>query len=193
VAGVAGVAAPTARLLPGATGYPPQPTGFQGPPPRRRGRALPVLIGLLVLAILAGAAFAVLRLRNHGLGGPVTTITRTTSPTSPPVSATSTPPPSAAPADVVRAFYTAINNQDYRTAWNLDQSVHSSESYGQFKSGYSTTTASTALTVVSVSGDVVQIKLTANQLDGTIKYYAGTYTVQNGAITGSNIQQVGGP
>ena len=60
----------------------------------------------------------------------------------------------------------------------------------QFENGFAGT-ASDNLTVVSVSGGVVTVKLVATQSDGTVKDYGGTYTVDQGVITGSNIKQTG--
>ena len=49
--------------------------------------------------------------------------------------------------------------------------------------GYADTTASIALGTVSDFGsDQVQAQLSATQLDGTLKTYEGTYTVENGVI-----------
>lgn len=56
-------------------------------------------------------------------------------------------------------------------------------------SGFSGTTKDT-LTIVSVSGDVVTARLNAQQSDGTIDTYQGTYTVHHGVITGFDVVQV---
>jgi hypothetical protein len=37
---------------------------------------------------------------------------------------------------------------------------------------------------------VVAVELRAAQTDGTVKTFTGTYTVQDGQITGADIQQV---
>jgi len=44
---------------------------------------------------------------------------------------------------------------------------------------------------VSVRGDVVTARLVALQADGTFKTYQGTYIVDNGVITKSDVAQVG--
>jgi hypothetical protein len=44
---------------------------------------------------------------------------------------------------------------------------------------------------VSVAGDVVTARLTAQQTDGTVNIYQGTYTVHRGVIVGFNVFQVG--
>jgi len=90
---------------------------------------------------------------------------------------------------VVTAYYNAINNHQYRTAWQLNSYAHSQESYGAFKQGFDATQTD-YLTIVGVQGNVVSIRLSADQTNGTVKTYDGTYTVQNGTIVGSSIQQL---
>ena len=167
------------------------PASYASPqPPRRRRRAFIIVLGLVVIAAMAGAAVIVLHLRSGTgtpIGGGTTTITITPT-THPPSSPASAPPTS--PRAVVTDFFNALNAHDYRTAWQLDQYVHSSETYAQFKNGYETTTQHQTVTIVSVNGNVVTIRLTALQTDGTTRYYSGTKTVQNGTIVGS---QINGP
>ena len=62
-------------------------------------------------------------------------------------------------------------------------------SYPGFVSGF-TGTANDTLTIVSVSGDVVTARLDAQQTDGTVATYQGTYTVHRGVITGFDVVQV---
>ncbi len=52
------------------------------------------------------------------------------------------------------------------------------------------TTAKDTLTILSVSGHVVTARLTAEQTDGSVQTYEGTYTVHNGAITTSDIGRI---
>jgi hypothetical protein len=42
-----------------------------------------------------------------------------------------------------------------------------------------------------VSGHVVTAQVTAEQTNGTVKTYHGTYTVTGGVITRFNVQQTG--
>jgi len=93
------------------------------------------------------------------------------------------------PAAVVLSYFAAINGKAYATAWRLGGSNFSS-SYSSFANGFSTT-ASDTVTILSVSGSVVAVRLAAQQTDGTVKMYQGTYTVTGDVITSSNIQQVG--
>ncbi len=94
------------------------------------------------------------------------------------------------PDAVLTQYYDAINNHDYRAAYRLNSQVRSSESFATFKQGF-TGTQHDALTITGVTGDVVSFNLTADQTDGSVKTYQGTYTVQNGQIVGSNVKQTG--
>jgi hypothetical protein len=140
------------------------------------------LVSVLVLIAIVGIALALLRHKpSPGLGAP----------TSPPTShpATSAPPAVAAPATTVQAYFAAINAHDYARAWALG-GKNTGSSYSAFVNGFNGT-AKDNVTVVSVAGDVVTVKLAATQTDGSVKYYQGTYTVTNGVITQSHIQLLG--
>jgi hypothetical protein len=104
-------------------------------------------------------------------------------------SASASAGPPADPADTVRAYFAAINNRDYAQAWKLG-GQHTGSSYSAFVGGL-TTTANDTVTILSVAGNVVTARLTAQQTDGTVKTYQGTYTVSNGVIIGFNVRQVG--
>ena len=93
------------------------------------------------------------------------------------------------PAATVRTYVAAINGHDYARAWRLG-GRNTGRSYPSFVSGFSTTVRDT-LTIVSVSGDVVTARLTAQQTDGTVDTYQGTYTVDSGVIIGFDVLQVG--
>jgi Helix-turn-helix domain len=95
----------------------------------------------------------------------------------------------AGPVATVRAYVAAINGHHYARAWRLG-GRNAGGSYASFVSGFGTTARDT-LTVVAVSGDVVTAQLTAQQTDGTITAYQGTYTVHHGVITGFDVLQVG--
>jgi hypothetical protein len=92
------------------------------------------------------------------------------------------------PAATVSAYITAINRHHYARAWSLG-GQYTGGSYSSFVSGFSTTARDT-LTIMSVSGDVVTARLTAEQTDGTINTYQGTYTVGRGVIVGFDVLQV---
>ena len=46
------------------------------------------------------------------------------------------------------------------------------------------------MTIRSVSSDVVTAQLVAQQTNGTVKTYQGSYTVEGGVITRFNVRQV---
>ena len=166
------------------SGYPPPP--YQSPRPRRRGRALPWLLGFLIVAILAGAGLVALHLRgNASPGGGATT----PPPHTPSVSASTRTSPSravAGPAGVVRQFYRDINDHNYAAAYRLEPAVYSYKTFAEFKAGYSDTTHDT-VTITGVSGDVVSVYLSADHTDGSVHTFSGTYTVRGGKIVAANI------
>jgi cytoskeleton protein RodZ len=101
---------------------------------------------------------------------------------------TALPRPPTGPVTTVRAYVAAINGHDYARAWGLG-GRNAGGSYASFVSGFSTTARDT-LTIVSMSGDVVTARLTAQQTDGTVNTYQGTYTVDHGVIVGFDVFQV---
>lgn len=103
---------------------------------------------------------------------------------------TSPPAPPADPTFVVEAYFSAINAGDYRRAWVLGGDNAGPASLADFAAGYRTT-ANDVLHILSVDGAVVTARLEAEQTDGSVITYQGTYTVQGGAIVAFNVQQVG--
>jgi hypothetical protein len=147
---------------------------------------------MLVIAILGGAAFLVLHLRGNstahgGTNGHVTVGSHSPRSGSPSASPSSSPAP-ASPGAVVTDYYTAINSQDYQTAYQLNELAQSKESYATFSKGFAGTKQD-YLTITGVSGGKVSFDLNANQTDGSVKTYKGTYTVQNGKIIGAKVTQ----
>ena len=156
---------------------------------------MPIVLGVLVLVILGGAAALVLYLRGHGTpsGGPgtgVTTGSHSSHSGSPSASPSSSPVTPASPGTVVTEFYRAINNHEYRTAYRLNEVAQSRESFTTFKQGYAETQHDN-LTITDVSGNVVSFNLTADQTDGSVKTFQGTYTVRHGKIADANVTQTG--
>ena len=92
------------------------------------------------------------------------------------------------PAGTVRAYIAAINHHHYRRAWRL-RGRPAATTYEAFTQGFGAT-AKDVLFILGVSGDVVSVRLDAQQTDGSVKTYQGTYTVQGGAITAANIRQI---
>jgi serine/threonine protein kinase len=160
-----------------AGSYPPRKAGGR----RSRGPAAAIAGCVVLLAIVGIAVFV---LRGHGASSPPG---NTTNPTSP---ASSTGPansgPGGGPAATVQAYVRAINHHEYLRAWSLG-GKNTGSSYQTFVHGFAGT-ARDNLTIVSVTGDVVNVRLAAVQTNGSVKDYKGTYTVQNGVITQSQIQ-----
>ena len=93
------------------------------------------------------------------------------------------------PAATVRAYIAAINGHHYARAWRLG-GRNTGGAYSGFVSGFSGTAKDT-LTIVSIRGEVVTARLSAQQTDGTVNTYQGTYTVHHGVIIGFDVLQVG--
>ena len=98
------------------------------------------------------------------------------------------PPPPGVLAATVRAYYAAINSHRYARAWRLG-GRNTGQTYHAFVSGFAGT-AHDSVTIQSVSGDVVTGQLVAQQTNGTVKTYQGSYTVEGGVITQFSVQQV---
>ena len=129
---------------------------------------------------------------------PTATTPATPTATTPATPTATTPatPASAQPQSVnadavVNQFYEDITDHDYPAAWALGgDNIANGASYATWAAGYADTTASIALGTVSDFGsDQVQAQLSATQLDGTLKTYEGTYTVENGVIVAAEIGQ----
>jgi len=170
-----------------ATDWPAPPPPTRLPPgkplkARRKGPRL-AAAGAFIL-ILVIAAVAGLLLRSHNAPPPVNTPKT-------PASAVTTPASAAlGPAATVRAYYAAINDHDYPRAWQLVGGTKTQTTdYNGFVQGFNGT-ENDDVTIVSVSGNVVTIRLAATQTSGAVKNYEGTYTVTNGVITQSRIQPV---
>jgi hypothetical protein len=151
--------------------------------PRSRGRRVAALVAALAV-IAALAAFGYRELQHHrgGTGSPAAGQT------------TGTAVSAGDPAQVVRAYFAAINQHRFQLAWTLVGGGTSGQSSGtsfrQFVAGYAKTQHD-RVTIVSVSGDTVTARLHALQDDGQVKIYAGTYTVSGDIITGSDVQLTG--
>lgn len=96
--------------------------------------------------------------------------------------------PTQPPAAVVRAYITAINQHDYSAAWAIYEPAATAEgcTYASFAAGFDGTTHD-AIDVLQTTGSTVRIDLLAAQVNGTVREYAGTYTVHDGRITTSDI------
>jgi cytoskeletal protein RodZ len=169
-------------------------------PGRRRLGWTPVL-GLALVLMLGSVGFVLLSGWPHAASVPpaaadheVTQAGGSTTPDHPATVAPTVRPTvpartPAGPAATVRAYVAAINGHDYARAWRLG-GRNTGQSYPSFVSGFSTTARDT-LTIMSVSGGIVTARLTAQQTDGTVETYQGTYTVHSGVIVGFDVLQVG--
>src|SRR5215831_3494327 len=179
--------------------------GGRGGRDRRRSRGAftaGLVAALLVLFFAAaGVTYLVLH-KTHGTGPDAAgsgAAAGSSAPSTPASSAPTAPasssgvPPSPPPPGVlaatVREYYAAINHHRYARAWRLG-GRNTGQPYHAFVSGFAGTAHDT-VTIQSVSGDVVTAQLAAEQTNGTVKTYQGSYTVEGGVITQFNVQQVG--
>ncbi|MFV0131870.1 hypothetical protein ACLGIH_01090 [Streptomyces sp. HMX87] len=105
------------------------------------------------------------------------------------------PPPSPTPtadaATTVERYFAAINAGDYRRAWDLG-GKNLDRSYASFAAGFADTVHD-AVQITEVRGSVVTVTLDALQSDGTVRSFAGTYTVKGGVIVDADIRRVDSP
>jgi hypothetical protein len=150
--------------------------GQRAPASRRRGRVVSVLtVAALVVAALTVVGF---KLADDHKGGPPA------SGANPSASVPLARLPMT-PGHVVLAYYSAINHHEYRRAWRLG-GRNLGRAYAKFSAGFAGTDHDT-VRILSVSGDLVNIRLTATQADGGLKIFQGTYTVRRGHIVRSSI------
>jgi hypothetical protein len=97
--------------------------------------------------------------------------------------------PASEAADVVQAYFDAINARDYQRAWDLG-GKNVGHTYSAFAAGFATTDHDT-VTIQSVQGNTVTADLVAVQADGTQRTFHGTYTVANGIITKFSVRATG--
>jgi len=163
---------------------------------RSRGAFTAGLVAILLVVFVAAAGVTYLVLHRGpgagpaaaGSGAPSGSPAPSVPASSSALPAPPSPPPPGVLAATVRAYYAAINNHRYARAWRLG-GRNTGETYHAFVSGFATTAHDT-VTIQSVSGDVVTAQLDAEQTDGTVKAYQGSYTVEGGVITEFNVHQV---
>ena len=168
---------------------------------RSRGAFTAGLVAVLLVLFFAAAGVTYLVLHKArgngpaaaGSGAPAGSSAPSAPPSSAPASSSALPaPPSPPPPGVlaatVRAYYAAINDHRYARAWRLG-GRNTGETYRAYISGFAGTAHDT-VTIQSVSGDVVTAQLVAQQTNGTVKTYQGSYTVEGGVITQFSVQQV---
>jgi len=188
--------APAYQAQPPRPGGPPPRSG--GRPPRRTGRVVLILLVILIVALVLGAlAYHLASGSNNAAAPPaasasqsvsLTPSTAASQPSSPSAAASSAPAAAETPSQVVQAYYQAINEHRYLIAWQLG-GKNTGQSYASYVAGFNGT-ASDVLQIGQASGDIVRGTLTANQTDGSIKTYSGTYTVRDGVISTFQVAQI---
>ncbi|MGA8114687.1 MAG: hypothetical protein WCA46_13560, partial [Actinocatenispora sp.] len=96
----------------------------------------------------------------------------------------------SSPEAVVRAYFQAVNQRDYRTAWRLGGS-NLGQSYGAFVSGFRGTEHDT-VTINDTYDNTVAVHLVAVQTDGSTRSYSGVYTVSDHVISSAHVVQAPG-
>jgi hypothetical protein len=92
------------------------------------------------------------------------------------------------PAATVEGYFTAITRKDYPRAWALGgRSINTS--YRSFAQGLRRTDRDT-VTILSVAGPDVRARLKAQETDGTVQTFQGTYVVHEGVITQFRVRRV---
>ncbi|WP_369177721.1 hypothetical protein [Streptomyces mutabilis] len=97
--------------------------------------------------------------------------------------------PAAGPEATVTAYFDAINDRDFRAAWELG-GKNIDPDYDHFVEGFDTT-ESDELTVHGTTGDTVYVTFVARQTDGSEQTYDGSYTVRDGLIVSAVVQERG--
>jgi hypothetical protein len=177
---------PPSRLNGSEEGTWPQPPGpasaGRGRAGRQTGRTVTIGICIAIFVLGVAGAVAYRLAHRHDAATPPAAATKTV-----------TVRPKVAVADprtVVQQFYDDINSHHYAEAWRLTPETGGAPAFVKFRAGYAGTERD-FLTIESVNGNVVNFSLSAVQTNGTVKKYAGTYTVINGIITAPNVSRVG--
>ncbi len=89
------------------------------------------------------------------------------------------------PRQVVRTYIAAINARNWRQVWQLGGS-HLSPSYDAMVVSYDGTVRD-EIQSLSVTGDLVAVRLRADQNDGIERTYRIDYRVRNGVITSASV------
>ena len=127
--------------------------------------------------------------------GPVTIINQAPQPGS----TVYVPIPSYAPAyvttnqGVVQQYYDYLNTKNFSAAWAMGGRYIGGSDYASWAAGYATTSWITLSTWDYYPGyNAVGVTITAGQSDGSVRTYAGSYTVSGGVITSASITQASG-
>ncbi|MCQ4196354.1 hypothetical protein OH540_16210 [Streptomyces sp. BPPL-273] len=91
------------------------------------------------------------------------------------------------PEATVTAYFEAINDRDFATAWELG-GKNLDPDYDHFVAGFETTDRDD-VTVNGTTGDEVSVTVVAWDNDGTSATFEGTYTVSDGVITAADVRE----
>ncbi|QTZ90340.1 hypothetical protein [Streptomyces auratus] len=97
--------------------------------------------------------------------------------------------PQPAPVDVVKAYFTAINNDEFEAAWALGGKNTSGQPYDSFVTANQGTDQD-VVTVDSVAGNKVTVTYDMTLINGSHQRFTGTYTVQDGVIVTADVHRV---
>lgn len=161
-----------------------RPQGAAGATVAARLRRQGVLVGVAALLALAvgGFALTVVVPTHWSPAG-----TTSASPTGP-ATATSGAPVTGAAVSTVLRYFGAINERDYRTAWEIG-GRNLGDDYSTFVHGFADL-ASDTVTATEVRGDRVTVDLVARTNDGGVERYRATYTVVDGVITAGTAKRM---
>ena len=134
-------------------------------------------------------------------GGPTIIINNNTAPPAP-SSTVYVPIPASAPSyvtndqAVVQQYYNYLNSQDFQDAWNMGGANIGGTDYNSWVNGYTSTTQPGGISLSTwdyyPNSNVVQVTISAVQLDGSTRTYAGSYAVVNGSLVSADIVQTSG-
>ncbi|GES29955.1 hypothetical protein San01_24420 [Streptomyces angustmyceticus] len=148
---------------------------------------------LAVAAVLTGGgAFTGIARASSASSGAITTAARpwTALPTAPADAHRTVARQQSAPdpATVVQTYFQAVNDRDFVSAWALGGRQHiAGTSYDAFVATFNTV-SKYDVTIESVQGNKVTVRLDASLTNRTHRHYAGTYTVEDGVIVAADIR-----
>ncbi|MFI9805022.1 hypothetical protein ACIHEJ_11755 [Streptomyces sp. NPDC052301] len=89
---------------------------------------------------------------------------------------------------VVTSYYDYLNAGNYSAAWDMGGSNLFNGSYSDWVAGFRTT-AHVDITTSDDGYGEVGVAIRATQTDGSVRNFAGTYTVRDGKIVGARIRE----
>ncbi|WP_432001048.1 hypothetical protein [Streptomyces sioyaensis] len=133
----------------------------------------------------AGALFGVVQ--PAGAAAPAVTATAPAAVAHP--AAVPAQQPQPAPVDVVKAYFAAMNHDEFEAAWALGGKNTSGQPYDSFVTANQGTDHD-IVSVGSVVGNKVTVTLDLTLIDGSHQRFTGTYTVQDGVIVTADVRRV---